>query len=612
MKKFVFQISVLVLAFFSCASEIFAERQISEEALIFKGVRNGVFTIFGDVGHGSGFLFDARGLVMTNQHVIANSNYIRVQINDDVKIPAKLLVENKDADIAILLINPKHVKDINPLRMSMAENSTDIAFEGEKVIAIGSPINQTKIITSGIVSKVEKVAIISDVNINPGNSGGPLINMDSEVIGINTFLDAAQYGPGVSGSVVITRSYNDIQHAIDLLNGVSPPEFTLLPVMPRDQYPLHALKKATEEKKRETKSYYVTGMKSTGNFEINVGTPPYLYRVEKQTELDVIKKRQEREKKGAAKQAEQYDPYKDLKEWTQYAGYHSPVVMFSIKPKVGVTTGSLLLNVLGATVAGYAGTNYYGAYEYEFKADLKDVSLYVNEVQQTEIRRGMSYEPLFFWNADKYAQHTGKDMARAARLTFRHDIFRPINDQWPNVQLRITSIDKSDKSIIVDLPQRTIEQIWVDFEPYNEALAFQSIELQVDGITPEKFTLQQETEPSKNKKTAFRSGETASKEKFRRFNKDNRDKIRKGIGIEEIKYYFGNPDYIYESKLGEKTAKSWDAVVYKYYLDKDTRFKHVDHQLQNTFVFYRGANGSILNNWTLQYEFSEENKDMKK
>lgn len=315
MKRATLLIIILLICVLSTnTTKVFSERRISEEAIIFQQVKDGVFTIFGDEAHGSGFLFDKRGLIMTNHHVISNSKYIRVQINDEIKIPAKLLVENQKGDVAILLINPEHVKNLPVLEIAKPENLENIAFEGEKIIAIGSPLNQTRILTSGIVSKVEKGVIISDVNINPGNSGGPLINMDKEVIAINTFGEFSERGPGVSGSVLITCTYDDIQRSYALLNSITPPEFTLLPVNPKDQYPLHYLKKAAEEKKRENKAYYVTGLTSTGNFEINVSTPPRLYWIEKQAEINLIKKRKEREKKGSAQESEQYNPFEDLRE----------------------------------------------------------------------------------------------------------------------------------------------------------------------------------------------------------------------------------------------------------------------------------------------------------
>ena len=225
-------------------SQAIAAREVSEEAIIFRATRDAVFTVYGDRGHGSGFLVDKAGLILTNSHVIASSNRISVQLNPKTRVPATPLAEDKQKDIAVLQIAPKVVKELPVLKLA-DRPAVDLAFEGEKVIAIGSPLNQIRILTSGIVSKVEERAIISDVNINPGNSGGPLINMDSEVIAINTFGDVPLRGPGVSGSVSISLALSLLHQARDRVHD-DPPPSTLLPVVPEDPFPIEGLKWASE------------------------------------------------------------------------------------------------------------------------------------------------------------------------------------------------------------------------------------------------------------------------------------------------------------------------------------------------------------------------------
>jgi len=185
----------LVVCLFALTFSASADRKITEEARVFQALRDGVFTVFGDKGHGSGFLIDEHGVVLTNQHVVANSTKLAVQINDSVKVPSQLLLEDEKRDIAAIFVHPSTVSGLPVLEIR--RNTDDFAFEGERVVAIGSPLKQSRILTSGIISKLEEKAIISDVNINPGNSGGPLINMDKQVIAINTFLDRTVSGPGI-------------------------------------------------------------------------------------------------------------------------------------------------------------------------------------------------------------------------------------------------------------------------------------------------------------------------------------------------------------------------------------------------------------------------------
>src|SRR5208283_1164960 len=119
----------------------------------------------------------------------------------------------------------------------------EAVIEGERVFTIGSPLSQRKILTSGIVSKIEERAIISDININHGNSGGPLFNSNGVVVGITTFGDtSARGGPGISGIVRIEEAFPLIEKAKNAMASSPKPSDELLPSEPTDRFPIAALK----------------------------------------------------------------------------------------------------------------------------------------------------------------------------------------------------------------------------------------------------------------------------------------------------------------------------------------------------------------------------------
>jgi hypothetical protein len=409
---------------FVASEPALAQREVTPEARIFRQYREGVVTVFGDGGHGSGFLVSRDGMVLTNQHVISESKYIRVQLNDTLKVPAVLLAADAALDVAVLRIAADVISDSTPV-LNLATRRQDLAFEGERIIAIGSPLNQTRIVTSGIVSKVERGAIISDVNINPGNSGGPLLNMDGEVIGINTFGDPSRgVGPGVSGSIPIFLATEVLARAA--ASQLAAPPATRLPTMPQEIFPLSALEAAARAVRWDENAYNVAkampaGSGGTGNFNIAVLTPPMMYRTEKKLSLELAAQRGQREAAaGGVGQGESFSPLDDLKSWAQYTGHYAPVVLIQIAPKVGETTGSTIGNVLGAVAVGAA---YRGSHKYEFKGDLKDVTLRRNGEEAAEIQRGMSFVPLVFSESNYWGRYYGKALTYAHAVEFRRTIF---------------------------------------------------------------------------------------------------------------------------------------------------------------------------------------------
>ncbi|WP_027179133.1 DegQ family serine endoprotease [Maridesulfovibrio bastinii] len=148
---------------------------------------------------GSGFLISKDGYIVTNNHVIASADEIHVKLHDNGKdYPAKIVGRDKEADLALIKI--KTDKDLPHLDFGDSDNSQ----VGEWVLAIGNPFGLGHTVTKGIISAKGRIIgagpfddfIQTDASINPGNSGGPLINMNGQVIGINTAIIASGQGIG--------------------------------------------------------------------------------------------------------------------------------------------------------------------------------------------------------------------------------------------------------------------------------------------------------------------------------------------------------------------------------------------------------------------------------
>ena len=138
-------------------------------------------------GMGSGFIVRADGLILTNAHVVSGADEVTVKLTDKREFKAKVVGLDTLTDIAVLRIEAKNL----PVVRLGTPGSAQV---GEWVVAIGSPFGFENSVTAGIVSaKGRSLAsdsyvpfIQTDVAVNPGNSGGPLINLNGEVIGINS------------------------------------------------------------------------------------------------------------------------------------------------------------------------------------------------------------------------------------------------------------------------------------------------------------------------------------------------------------------------------------------------------------------------------------------
>jgi serine protease Do len=143
---------------------------------------------------GSGVIVDSKGYIVTNRHVIEKADRIRVRFEDDppgVQHDAKVIGSDQETDLAVIKV------DVDRVLPAAKMGNSDSMQVGDWVLAVGSPFGLSETVTAGIVSakgrdivpnRQFQTFIQTDAAINPGNSGGPLVNMNGEVIGINTAI----------------------------------------------------------------------------------------------------------------------------------------------------------------------------------------------------------------------------------------------------------------------------------------------------------------------------------------------------------------------------------------------------------------------------------------
>jgi S1-C subfamily serine protease len=295
------------------------ERVVSDEANIYQQYKDGVVTVESDFGHGSGFLVDSSGLILTNQHVVNDTHWLGVRLKPGRRCEATVVAEDKEADVAVIAINPEFCKDLKPLRLADV-SKPPLAVEGEKILAIGSPLHQETILTTGIVSKVEAGVLMSNVNINHGNSGGPILNMAGNVVGIATFGDIdRQGGPGVSGIVSIEKAMPVLNKAKDSMSSVPAPSAEPLPDVNAFAIPASLLDAVTEKD-----TQHLPTMRAPRNCETSFDTA---FMVQARVVAANAKIRDKMKSRGDSP-----DEPSSRAFWRQFANPTDAVVIVNVKP----------------------------------------------------------------------------------------------------------------------------------------------------------------------------------------------------------------------------------------------------------------------------------------
>lgn len=154
-------------------------------------------------GQGSGFVYDTNGYIVTNYHVAGEADQITIVFADGTSLDATLVGGDPDSDLAVVKVDPAGI-ELHPLALG----DSDSLLVGQMVVAIGNPFGLEGTMTTGIVSALGRMlssqaatidggkfnipdVIQTDAAINPGNSGGPLLDLDGEVIGVNTAIESS-------------------------------------------------------------------------------------------------------------------------------------------------------------------------------------------------------------------------------------------------------------------------------------------------------------------------------------------------------------------------------------------------------------------------------------
>jgi S1-C subfamily serine protease len=391
---------------------------------LFDKFKNSVFTVHSEAGTGSGFLVDSAGLVVTNNHVVQSSTYLAVQFDEKRKVPARLISSNADKDVAVLWVDPTAFREaiVAPL---LPEDAAKKVVVGERVFTIGNPLGREKVLTTGVISKVDKDAITSDINLNPGNSGGPLFTWSGQVAGITTAVlrNLASIVPVENVRPLVEKARKEIV-------GGAPPQPKLLPVEPGEMFPADALRAMLQQEKLDTRPYFF----DAGEFQVGIYTPPVNFFLRHEDEMAAARKAAKRSG-GDPSQAK--PPASALEDAQDYR----PVLTVRVRPKVGA-----FLKV-------------------RFKNGFTRMQLLCGGKEITPIEPGRSEFELMNMRGKTV------DTTFQGRYTYLPDAVSP---SCGGVTLQIFSEKDPNTPISKPMDAATVDRVWADFEAYRRAQSTQT------------------------------------------------------------------------------------------------------------------------------------------
>ncbi len=199
---------------------------------LFANVSPGTVAVITDIGQGSGFVYDAKGHIVTNYHVIEDAKTIEVRFTSGYMAYGTVVGTDLDSDIAVIKVDVP-ASELHPLPLG----DSDSLKVGQTVVAIGNPFGLDSTMTVGIISALGRTLdairetpdgrpfttgdiIQTDAAINPGNSGGPLFNINGEVIGINRAIrttSTTATGQPVNSGIGFAVSINIVKRVVPVL-----------------------------------------------------------------------------------------------------------------------------------------------------------------------------------------------------------------------------------------------------------------------------------------------------------------------------------------------------------------------------------------------------------
>jgi S1-C subfamily serine protease len=284
-----------------------------------------VVQVWSPTAHGSGFLADATGLIVTDRQVVGDATTVEVQLSRSLKVAGTVLEVDRQHDLAVVRIDPTVMAAIKPVPLGCPRTAPATVARGQEIIAIAAPLRQERGMNWGGVSRVDTRLIASDLRLAQGGTGGPVFAPSGELAGMTSLAD--ERDEPRRGAVRIVR----IEPLCDLMTAAAKkaqdapaPDATRLPVEPTQPAPVATFKEAVRKRAGSLKPYQM----AASDFDVAFIPPILAYAAQSQTNVSFAN-------------------------WSDYVADTPPVLLIRVTPKM---VESLLAKVArgAATTQGMA------------------------------------------------------------------------------------------------------------------------------------------------------------------------------------------------------------------------------------------------------------------
>ena len=406
---------------------------------LFLDWQTSVVSIWSQTMQGSGFLIDARGLIVTNQRLAGRAKTLEVQLSPTEKFQARVLVSDPDKNVAVLWIDAKAAAALRPMKLAGPDAAKAVA-EKDKLFAISAPIDDARSLASGLVSRVTAQAILSDVRLDDYDMGTPLFTAAGEVVAITTpeDEDTNRSRSGPARAVRIEQARSVIEAAEKKMAAAEPPRAAPLPVEPKRPIDDEAMREAANRRKGSLAPYTIKAQ----DFDVSLITPLLVYGARHQGE-QIEGRERDRGGRDSTQVQAALRAVEDFGNWTGYVRNDHPVLMIRATPKMVES----FWTSLGRAAASTQGVSLPPIKR--LKAGFSSMRLSCGTADVTPI------------HPFKIEQRVGQNEAVYEGLY----VFDPaaIGPQCGTVTLTLFSDKAPDKGDVRVIDPRILQQIWQDF-----------------------------------------------------------------------------------------------------------------------------------------------------